>query len=218
MQLEHKLSELRDKYAKILPESASVIMEGHIEHLNESGAVGQILQPGTKAPEFTLRNQRGEDISSVKLIKQGPLVASFTRGSWCPFCSAEVHALNEVYEQLHEAGVELVILSPQSLGRTQKQATGENLKFNLLVDQDNRIGKAFGVVYTFPDDLKNLYLNAFKLDIPAVNETTVWQLPIPARFIIDSQGIIRDATANPDYRYRPEPSELLSAVKRLELI
>lgn len=216
MQLEQTLSELRDKFAKIIPESASAIMEGHIESLNTNGSVGKILHPGAKAPTFTLKNQRGEDISSIELIKQGTLVVSFTRGSWCPFCSAEVRALNEVYEQLHKAGVELVVLSPQSLSRTRKQATTENLKFNLLVDQDNQIGKAFGVVYTFPEELKNVYLNAFKLDIPAVNEASAWELPIPARFVIDSNGIIRDAKANPDYRYRPEPEELLNIASKLQ--
>jgi peroxiredoxin len=218
MQLEQTLSQLRDKFAKLIPESTSAIMEGHIESLTKDGAIGQILKPGAKAPTFALKNQRGEDISSLELIKRGPLVVSFTRGSWCPFCSAEVHALNEVYEQLHQAGIELVVLSPQSIDRARKQATAENLKFNLLVDHDNQVGKAFGVVYTFPEDLKNVYLNAFKLDIPAINEATAWQLPIPARFIIDSDGIIRDAKANPDYRYRPEPSELLNIVNQLQLV
>jgi peroxiredoxin len=218
MQLEQTLSQLRDKFAKLIPESTSAIMEGHIESLTKNGALGQILKTGAKAPMFTLKNQRGEDISAVELIKRGPLVVSFTRGSWCPFCSAEVHALNEVYDQLHEAGVELVVLSPQGLDKAQKQATAGHLKFNLLVDHDNQVGRAFGVVYAFPDDLKNVYLNAFKLDIPAINETTAWQLPIPARFIINSDGIICDATANPDYRYRPEPSELLGIVTKLHLI
>ena len=59
------------------------------------------------------------------------------------------------------------------------------------------------------------YLNAFKTDIPAVNEASVWQLPIPARFIIDGSGTILDAKADPDYRYRPEPSEILDIVEEL---
>ena len=97
MQLEQTLAVLRDKFAKIIPDGASAIMEGHIESLRKNGAIDQILKPGTKAPAFTLKNQRGEDISFVDLIKHGPLVVSFTRGSWCPFCAAEVRALNEVY-------------------------------------------------------------------------------------------------------------------------
>ena len=215
MQLEQTLAALRDKFAKIIPDGASAIMESHIESLRKNGAVDQILKPGTKAPAFMLKNQRGEDISSVDLIEHGPLVVSFTRGSWCPFCAAEVRALNEVYEQFRQAGIELVVLSPQSPDSTQKQATAEKLKFNLLVDKDNAIGKAFGLVYTFPEDLKNVYRNVFKLDIQALNEASGWQLPIPARFVIDGSGVIRDAKADPDYRYRPEPSEVLEIAKKL---
>jgi peroxiredoxin len=74
-----------------------------------------------------------------------------------------------------------------------------------------------GVVYTFPADLKNLYLNVFKIDVQAVNDASVWQLPIPARFIIDTSGTIRDAKADPDYRYRPDPSEALAVAKSLGL-
>ena len=215
MQLEQTLGQLRDKFAKMVPAEPSAVMEGHIEFLRTSGAVDQILKPGAKAPAFTLKNQHGEDVSSADLLKRGPLVVSFTRGGWCPYCAAEVRALNEAYDQFQQAGIELVVLSPQSPDRAQKQATADKLKFNLLVDTDNQVGKAFGVVYTFPEDLKNVYLNTFKTDIQAVNEAGVWQLPIPARFIIDGSGTIRDAKADPDYRYRPEPSEVLDIVKKL---
>jgi peroxiredoxin len=215
MSLDQTLAGLRDKFAKIIPESAGAIMEGHIESLRKNGAVDQILKPGAKAPAFTLENQHGEDISSVELIKHGPLVVSFTRGSWCPFCAAEVRALNEVYDQFRQAGIELVVLSPQSLDRARKQATAEKLKFDLLADRNNEIGKAFGLVYTFPEDLKDVYRNVFKLDIQAVNEASGWQLPIPARFVIDGSGVIRDVKADPDYRYRPEPSEVFDIVKNI---
>ena len=215
MSLEQTLAGLRDKFAKILPNGATAIMEGHIESLRKSGAVDQILKPGTKAPAFTLKNQHGDDISSVELIKHGPLVVSFTRGSWCPFCSAEAHALNEVYDEFRQAGVELVVLSPQSPDRARKQATAGKLKFNLLVDKDNEIGKAFGLVYTFPEDLKNVYRDVLKLNIQAINEANCWQLPIPARFVIDGSGVIRDVKADPDYRYRPEPSEVFDIAKRV---
>jgi peroxiredoxin len=215
MSLEQTLAGLRDKFAKILPNGATAIMEGHIESLRKSGAVDQILKPGTKAPAFTLKNQHGEDISSVELIKHGPLVVSFTRGSWCPFCSAEAHALNEVYDEFRQAGVELVVLSPQSPDRARKQATAGKLKFNLLVDKDNAIGKAFGLVYTFPENLKNVYRDVLKLNIQAINEANCWQLPIPARFVIDGNGVIRDVKADPDYRYRPEPSEVFDIAKRV---
>src|SRR5471030_441671 len=102
MQLERTLAALRDKFAKIIPDSASAIMEGHMESLRKNGAIGQIPKPGAQTPAFKPKNQHGEDGSSVELIKHGPLVVSFTRGSWCPFCAAEVRALNEMYDQFQD--------------------------------------------------------------------------------------------------------------------
>ena len=215
MSLAQTLAELRAKFAKILPESATAVMEGHIEFLRNSGAIDQILKPGAKAPTFTLKNQNDEDISSADLIKRGPLVVSFTRGSWCPFCSAEVRALNEAYDQFREAGFELVVLSPQSLDRTRRQATVGKLKFSLLADTNNEIAKAFGLVYTFPEDLKNVYSSVLNLDIQAINEASSWQLPIPTRFVIDGNGVISDVKADPDYRYRPDPSDVFDIAKTI---
>jgi peroxiredoxin len=215
MTLEQTLSQLRDKFSKMIPAEPAAVMEAHIDHLRESGAVDHILKSGSKAPEFTLKNQNGEDVSSADLLGRGPLVVSFTRGGWCPSCAAEVRALNDLYDQYQEAGIELVVVSPQSADRAKKQADDNNLKFNLLVDRNNEVGKTFGVVYTFPEDLKNVYLNLFKNDISATNDASDWQLPIPSRFIIDTSGTIRDVKADPDYRYRPDPSETLEIAKSL---
>jgi peroxiredoxin len=107
------------------------------------------------------------------------------------------------------------VLSPQNAVRAKKQATDDKLRFNLLRDENNEVGKAYGVVYTFPEDLKNMYLNAFGMDIQTMNAASVWQLPMPARFIIDTSGTIRDAKADPDYRYRPDPLEALAVAKSL---
>jgi peroxiredoxin len=215
MSLEQTLSQMREKFGKMLPAEPAAVINGHIDSLRKSGAADKTLKSGAKAPAFTLKNQNGEDVSSADLLSRGPLVVSFTRGGWCPFCAAEVRALNDLYDQFQQAGIELVVVSPQSVDRAAKQAADDKVKFNLLADANNEVGKAFGVVYTFPEDLKNVYLSAFKIDIPAINDTSVWQLPIPARFVLDQGGIIRDVKVDPDYRYRPEPSEALSIAKSL---
>lgn len=85
----------------------------------------------------------------------------------------------------------------------------------MLADTNNQIAKTFGLVYTFPEDLKNVYRSVLKLDIQAINEASVWQLPIPARFVIDGNGVIRDVKADPDYRYRPEPSEVFDIAREV---
>jgi peroxiredoxin len=204
-QLGPKLEKLRDFWGRRLSAADGALMEKHIEFLRQSGAMNNILQVGDTAPEFQLQNQHGQMISSAELLQKGPLVVSFYRGSWCPYCVEEVKVLNNVYEQIKSAGADLVVISPQSPARTEKQAAEIHLQYNMLVDKDNGVGKAFGLVYQFPDYLKDLYLQRFGNDIQLINEGTAWELPIPARFVIGSNGTILDVQSDPDYRYRPEP-------------
>jgi peroxiredoxin len=148
-------------------------------------------------------------------LKKGALVVSFYRGSWCPYCVEEVKLLNNIYPQIQEAGADLVVLSPQSFSRTEKQANDINLKYNMLVDEDNKTGKAFGLVYEFQQYLKDLYQGRFNNNIQEINDGSAWELPIPARFVIGTNGKILDVQADPDYRFRPEPLETVSFLKNL---
>jgi len=214
-QLETRLKKHRDFWGSKLSSEDNETMERHIEFLRDSGALDKVLKKGDQAPEFDLKNQKGEIISSSELLKQSPLVVSFYRGSWCPYCVEEIKALNLFYPEIQENGADLVVLSPQSSARTEKQAEELHLKYNLLVDDDNRTGKAFGLVYEFPQYLKDLYMERFNNNIQEINEGSAWELPIPARFVIGQDGKILDVMADPDYRFRPEPSITLSFIKNL---
>jgi len=214
-QLETRLKKHRDFWGSKLTVAENETMERHIEFLRESGALDKVLKKGDHAPEFNLKNQNGEIISSSELLKQGPLVVSFYRGSWCPYCVEEIKSLNLFYSEFQENGADLVVLSPQSFARTEKQAEELHLKYNLLVDNDNKTGKAFGLVYEFTQYLKDLYMERFKNNIQEINEGSAWELPIPARFVIGQDGKILDVSVDPDYRFRPEPSATLSLIKNL---
>lgn len=213
--LAHKLERLREFWGKRIAPEDEELMERHIHYLRESGAMEGILQPGDQAPAFQLSNQRNEIISSTDLLNRGPLVVSFYRGSWCPYCVEEVKVLNNVYNQIRDTGADLVVISPQQFSRTEKQANEIQLQYNMLVDVDNQTGKAFGLVYAFPDYLKQLYMKRFGNDIQQINNGSAWELPIPARFVIGRDGIILDVKADADYRYRPEPLDTVALLKRL---
>ncbi|WP_158568876.1 peroxiredoxin-like family protein [Chitinophaga silvisoli] len=213
--LAHKLEKLREFWGKRVSPEDEELMERHIHYLRESGAMEGILKPGDQAPVFQLSNQRNEIISSTDLLNKGPLVVSFYRGSWCPYCVEEVKVLNNVYNQIRDAGADLVVISPQQFSRTEKQANEIQLQYNMLVDVDNKTGKAFGLVYEFPDYLKQLYMKRFGNDIQQINEGSAWELPVPARFVIGQNGIILDVKADADYRYRPEPLDTVALLKRL---
>lgn len=217
LQLAPRLQKIREWVAANITVEENEIMENHIKLLQNSHSTEKILKEGDIAPEFNLKNQNGEMISSTELLKKGPLIVSFYRGSWCPYCVEEIKVLNSVYDQIKKNGADLVVISPQGFSKTEKQAKQIHLQYNMLVDQDNLVGKAFGLVYEITsEDLKDLYTNKFGNNIQEVNESFAWELPIPARFIIGQNGKILDVKADPDYRYRPEPLETISFLEKLK--
>ncbi|SFC44379.1 Peroxiredoxin [Flagellimonas taeanensis] len=213
--LDTRLKKHRNFWGSKLTPAENEIMERHIEFLRESGAMKKILKKGDEAPDFNLKNQFGDFIASSELLKNGPLVVSFYRGSWCPYCVEEIRALNTFYPQIQETGADLVVVSPQSFSRTEKQAGEIHLKYNLVVDNDNKVGKEFGLVYEFPQYLKDLYQGRFNNNIQEINEGSAWELPIPARFVIGQDRKILDVRADSDYRFRPEPLTTINFLKNL---
>jgi peroxiredoxin len=108
-----------------------------------------------------------------------------------------------------------VVLSPELPRFSADLAAKQKLAFLILQDHGLKIAKAFGLVFTLPSDLKDLYLNTFKNDLVQRNGDASWQLPMPARFVIDRKGVIRYAQADPDYTVRPEPEETVAFLKQL---
>ncbi len=164
-------------------------------------------------PSFVLEDREGNSVSSADLLKRGPLVVTFFRGTWCPYCVAELRALSEIAQDITNAGGSIVAISPQAPEQQDAQALA-GIAFPVLYDRDNAVGKAFGLVYDFPEDLKELYQNVFKNDISVQNAANAWQLAVPARYVVSRDGHIVDAQIDPDYRYRPEPLMTLSVLKQ----
>jgi len=107
------------------------------------------------------------------------------------------------------------VLSPELPRFSAELATKHKLTFPILNDHGCLIAKAFGLAFTLPDDLKDLYLNSFKNDLTMRNSEPSWQLPMPARFVIDRSGIIQVANVDPDYTVRPEPVTTVAILKAL---
>ncbi|HTV75343.1 MAG TPA: peroxiredoxin-like family protein [Candidatus Acidoferrales bacterium] len=209
------LAALRAKYGSMLKPEISAQMEQQIEELRAGGIVERVLKPGQKAPPFHLKDQLGNQVSSSALLAKGPLIISFFRGTWCPYCDAEMEALKEVYADIRKAGAELVAITPQSAQNAQSYRSEHPVPFHVLVDEDMAVSHAFGVAYTMPEYLANLYKTVFRNDLSLINASGTWQLPIPARFVIAPEGTVVDVKTDPDYRYRPDPIETLEVLERM---
>jgi len=89
-----------------------------------------------------------------------------------------------------------------------------NLTYPVLLDKGNDLARQFGLLYKFPDYLKALYIG-FGNDFVKFNGDDSWTLPLPARYVIDREGIIRATAVNPDYTVRPEPEKTIADLKAL---
>jgi peroxiredoxin len=148
------------------------------------------------------------------LLAAGPLVLSFYRGVWCPYCNLELQALEATLPRFRELGASLVAISPQTAANSRKSLRQNGLSFPILSDAGNDVAAAFGLRFALPDYLVDLY-KQLKNDLPAFNGDPGWTLPMPARYVIGRDGIIAYAEVNPDYTRRPEPESLLPVLERL---
>jgi peroxiredoxin len=170
---------------------------------------------GDVAPEFTLNDSDGKPVSSRERLAKGPLVVSFYRGVWCPYCNLELQALQAALPEIAARGASLVAISPQTAANSRKSQRDNKLGFPIPSDARSEVADAFGIRFALQDYLIELY-KTFKNDLPVFNEDPAWVLPMPARYVIGTDGIIAYAEVNPDYTQRPDPSELLPVLDRLK--
>ena len=181
-----------------------------------SGKALNAKKAGDKAPEFALKDPDGLVVSSGDLLAKGPLVVSFYRGVWCPYCNLDLQALQAASGEIEARGATIVAVSPQTAPNSRKSYRDNKLTFPILSDEKSRVAAAFGLRFSLPDYLVELY-KGFKNDLPTFNDDPAWVLPMPARYVIGADGVIVYAEVNPDYTQRPDPSELLPVLDKLRM-
>lgn len=214
MSLFEQIQELQREFMKQVPEEVAKVMQGATEKLVQSGIEQRCLKVGEKISPFTLPNATGEMISSETLLAHGPLVIDFYRGGWCPYCNLELKALQDALADIEEQGAQLVAISPnipdESLNSIEKHA----LAYEVLSDIKNNVARQFGLVYVLDERLQGIY-KEFGIDIPAMNNDESYEIPIPATYVIDKEGIVVSAFAEADYTKREEPSKVIETLKKI---
>src|ERR1700756_5068440 len=140
-----------------VPRSVIETMHRATAELIASGAASRAKRAGDVAPSFSLRDPDGNVITSEGLLKKGPLVISFYRGVWCPYCNMELQALESVKPQFDKYGASLVAISPQTAPNSRKSVPQNNLSLPILSDVKGKVGAAFGLRFELPDYLIELY-------------------------------------------------------------
>lgn len=217
MSLQAKLDALRENFENNIftPQINSIMHEATAE-LVASGQAETALKAGDTAPDFSVPLVDGRTLDLASQLAEGPLVLTFYRGVWCPYCNADLQALQDAQPAIGQRGASLLALSPQLPVNSRKAIRENGLSFPIAHDAGNAVAAAFGLRFRLPDALIDVYKNTFGNDLAVVNGEPSWTLPMPARYVIDTHGVIAYAEVNPDYTQRPDPAELLPVLDRLK--
>ena len=204
-------AERKELIAKYVPAETQAVHARAVEELRQRAVAANILPVGAKAPEFQLQDHDGKIVSSSDLLTKGRLVLCFIRGRWCPFCVAQMEAMNLVLPEIEQAGATLAAISPQTVQQSFFMRDQHKLRFPLLSDAGNKVARQFGLTYRVPQEQEAVYRKAF-VNLPFVNGDDSWELPIPATYIIDRDGTVLHASAKEDYTERAEPADILRSL------
>ena len=167
------------------------------------------------APRFELPNQHGEQVLLDELLAKGPVVITFYRGSWCPYCNLQLKALQSRLPEIHALGAQLVAISPQAPDGSMSENDIRNMDFVVLSDQNADVAASYGVAWQVPAFLLDHMREDRGLDLESLNNGNGSILPIPATFVLDNQGKVTWRYVDVDYRTRSEPQDIINALKAL---
>jgi peroxiredoxin len=197
-----------------VPQDVSDLITRELGALEQAGTAPG-LSVGDEAPDFELPDATGRQVRLSDLLRDGPVVLSFYRGEWCPYCNLTLHTWQQRLDDLSNAGGRFVAVTPQRPSDALSLTEKHQLAFPVLSDETQDVIRAYKLHFDLPSALKDLYGNAWGLDLTEQNADGSWSLPVPGTFVVDRDRKIRFAFAWADYRVRAEPDEVLAALRSL---
>jgi len=203
-----------DAFTGRTPEQIRARVETAIDEIQRAGeAVG--LPIGDVAPDFVLPDALGRPTALRAALESGPVVLTFYRGEWCPYCNLQLRSLQHVFADMRALNASLIAVSPQSPDHSLSLTEKHGLEFAVLSDVDQSVIRAYHVQFAVVGELKDLHLNVFHNDPRDRNADGSMNLPVPATFVIDRDGVIRARFVDADWRVRMEPADIIAALRAL---
>jgi peroxiredoxin len=215
MGLDQQLAELKENFLRTAPAGRPALYEAKIEELRASFARDAAAGAGAVAPDFRLPGVNANPVSLAELLRQGPVVLTFYRGGWCPYCNIQLRAYQAALPHITALGARLVAVSPQLPEPSFSTAQSDELTFDVLSDVGNDVARRFGLVYALPEELRAA-LRSNNKALPGINGDESWELPVPATYVIAQDRHIVLAYIDVDYRKRLAPEAILEALQSLQ--
>ncbi len=214
--LTKQLDAFRGGFIARLPLNERQMILDAAEDLRAGQTGREYPHAGDMAPEIALINQCNKPVSLSERLKFGPVVVLFVRGAWCPFCTLTLRAYQDAYPAIRAAGADLIAVTPQPGGSCSAMVERDLLSFSVLSDLGNQVADQYGVAYELAPALRRIYARLGH-DLPKLNQTGDWRVPLPATFIIGSDGRVVKAHVEPTAHRRLEPEQVLTVLDRLRV-
>lgn len=221
--LNQRIRDTIQKFRGQLPPDLTALIEQGAGEISALDIIERALKPGDTAPAFSLKNQNGGQQSLSDYLAQGPVVLTFYRGAWCPFCNLQLKEYNDRLDEITGAGATLVAITPEKPGAVDiladsgvrqdviDMAVGK-VGFDVLHDAGNRVAETFGLVFDLPESHRQL-LKMLQVDVEKLNGDDSYTFPDPATYVIDTSGLITWAFVPNNYRKRAEVDQILDALR-----
>ncbi|GAA5509468.1 peroxiredoxin-like family protein [Novipirellula caenicola] len=209
--LQQELSDIASTTATRFSPELAAKFRGGVAEVKASGIEKSAKQVGDAAVDGKLTGWDGKSVQLSELWSEGPVVLMWYRGGWCPYCNAQLRAMQKQLSTLEGAGARLVILTPELPEKAKQTAAANNLNMVALHDKDNQLARQYGIVFSLPQTIAPM----FKDKLADFNGNNAAELPLSATYVIDANGKITYAYLNADYTKRPEPADVIAAVESL---
>lgn len=213
--LQSLLNKKKADFKANAPENIKRIYKEGLDFVKNSGILEKVLNVGDKAPDFTLKNQLKEPVRLYDELKKDPVILTWYRGGWCPYCNITLHYMQEKLPEFQNEGASLIALTPELPDNSLNTVEKHHIEFQVLSDVRQRVSRKYGVVYKLMDEVAENYQKSF--DLHSYNGDQSNELPLAATYIIDQQGIIQYAFLDVDYRNRAEPAVIIDKLKELKI-
>ena len=211
--LQTRLDARKKAFLKSAPAELVAVFQDGVDELADSGIVERAVNVGDKAPNFKLPNAAGETVSLAGMLEHGPVVVVWYRGGWCVYCNIQLPALQEVVGEIRRHGATMVAISPETPNNARDTTRKNKLDFQILSDAGNKVARKYGIAYTLPSDVATLFKG--RIDLEKYNGDTSNELPLAVTYVIGTDGVVRYAFVDADYRKRAEPADIIEALKKL---
>jgi peroxiredoxin len=212
--LNSRLSSYRAESRRLRPEFTRVYDEliGRLGVLDR-GEVGP--QVGEPMPQFRLPDENGRLVSLHSLLQSGPVVISFNRGHWCPYCKLELRSLAAINGQIRQLGARIVSIMPDSAQFTADYVKRNDLPFPILSDVDLGYSLSLGLIFWVGAEIRRVYEEA-GVELEKYHGNQGSFLPMAAKFIVGQDGLVKARQVNIEFRERMEPDAIVAVLRDLD--